>query len=101
MVRPNLEALNILGKKIYLISKGRVVNLIGAEGHPPEVMALSFANQILSIIFITKNYDRIENKTYPVPNEIDQSVAHYALDAMDLKIDEMTDEQRLYYNEWK
>src|ERR1051325_7909129 len=101
MVRPNLEALNILGKKIYLISKGRVVNLIGAEGHPPEVMALSFANQILSIIFITKNYDRIENKTYPVPNEIDQSVAHYALDAMDLKIDKMTDEQRLYYNEWK
>ena len=101
IVRPNLEALNILGKKIYLISKGRVVNLIGAEGHPPEVMALSFANQILSIIFITKNYDRIENKTYPVPNEIDQSVAHYALDAMDLKIDIMTDEQRLYRNEWK
>jgi adenosylhomocysteinase len=95
-VRADIDCFNIVGKKIYLISKGRVVNLVGAEGHPPEVMALSFANQLLSIIFISKNYHKMENKIYNVPREIDQSVAKYALDSMNIEIDKMTKTQRLY-----
>ena len=100
-VRVDIDCFNIDGKKIYLISKGRVVNLVGAEGHPPEVMALSFANQLLSIIFISKNYHKMENKIYNVPSEIDQSVAKYALDSMNIEIDKMTKTQRLYIDKWE
>ena len=100
-VRADIDCFNIVGKKIYLISKGRVVNLVGAEGHPPEVMALSFANQLLSIIFISKNYHNMENKIYNVPREIDQSVAKYALDSLNIEIDKMTKTQRLYIDKWE
>lgn len=100
-VRVDIDCFNIVGKKIYLISKGRVVNLVGAEGHPPEVMALSFANQLLSIIFISKNYHKMENKIYNVPREIDQSVAKYALDSLNIEIDKMTKTQRLYIDKWE
>lgn len=99
-VRTNIDCFKILGKKIYLVSKGRVVNLVGAEGHPPEVMALSFANQIMSIIFLSKNYSKMDNKVYTVPSEIDLSVAKYALAAMNIEIDTMTDSQRLYLDKW-
>lgn len=99
-VRTNIDCFKILGKKIYLVSKGRVVNLVGAEGHPPEVMALSFANQIMSIIFLSKNYSKMDNKVYSVPSEIDLSVAKYALAAMNIEIDTMTDSQRLYLDKW-
>jgi adenosylhomocysteinase len=100
-VRTHIDCFNILGKKIYLVSKGRVVNLVGAEGHPPEVMALSFANQLLSIIFVSKNYNKMENRVYAVPNEIDLRVAKYALAAMNIEIDTMTDTQRLYLDRWE
>ena len=100
-VRADIDCFNIVGKKIYLISKGRVVNLVGAEGHPPEVMALSFANQLLSIIFISKNYHNMKNKIYNVPREIDQSVAKYALDSLNIEIDKMTKTQRLYIDKWE
>lgn len=85
--RPNVECVKLRKKKLYLLAKGRVINLIGAEGHPPEVMALSFANQLLSILYISKNYRSMEKKVYNVPPEIDFSVASYALEAADLKID--------------
>jgi adenosylhomocysteinase len=88
LVRPNVDCFRFRNKKLYLLSKGRVINLVGAEGHPPEVMALSFANQLLSILFLSKNYHSLENKVYNVPPEIDISVAHYAVEAAHLKIDD-------------
>ena len=88
LVRPNVDCFKFRNKKLYLLSKGRVINLVGAEGHPPEVMALSFANQLLSILFLSKNYHSLENKVYNVPPEIDISVAHYAVEAANLKIDD-------------
>jgi len=87
-VRPNVECFKCRDKKLYLLAKGRVINLVGAEGHPPEVMALSFANQLLSILFLSKNYHSLENKVYDVPHEIDQKVAHYAIEAENLRIDD-------------
>jgi adenosylhomocysteinase len=95
-VRPNVERFYINGKRLYLLSKGRVVNLIAAEGHSPEVMALSFANQLLSILHVAKNHDKMEAKVHGVPEKIDMDVARYALEAMDVRIDEMTEEQRRY-----
>lgn len=100
-VRPNLdECLLDNGKRVYLIGKGRLANLVAAEGHPPEVMAQSFSNQILSILYILKNHKKMENKVIKVPNEIDIQIAKDALKAMNVKIDTLTKEQVKYMNSW-
>jgi adenosylhomocysteinase len=64
-------------------------------------MSLSFANQLLSIIFLSKNYHNMEDKIYAVPPEIDLSVANYALDTMNIKFDTMTYAQHIYFDKWK
>ena len=95
-VRPSLdECILRNGKKIYLIGKGRLANLVAAEGHPPEVMAQSFSNQILSLLYILKNHKKMGTKTMIVPKEIDRQIAVDALKAMNVKIDTLTKEQRL------
>ena len=100
-VRPHLdECLLKNGKRIYLVGKGRLGNLVAAEGHPPEVMAQSFSNQILSILYILKNYKKLENKVMVVPKEIDRQVAIDALAAMDVKIDKLTKDQHSYMHSW-
>jgi adenosylhomocysteinase len=95
-INPNIERYDINGRRLFLLSKGRVVNLVAAEGHPPEVMALSFANQLLSILYIAKNHDKMEVKVHGVPEQIDQDVGSYALDSMDIRIDQMIEEQEHY-----
>jgi adenosylhomocysteinase len=100
-VRPNLDECTLKnGKIVYLIGQGRLANLVAAEGHPPEVMAQSFSNQILSVLYILKNHDKMENKIIDVPEEIDKQVAVDALDAMNVKIDKLTSEQVKYANNW-
>jgi len=100
-VRPNLDECVLQnGKKIYLIGKGRLANLVAAEGHPPEVMAQSFSNQLLSILYILKNHKKLENKVMKVPQEIDKQVAVDALEAMGVKTDKLTKEQISYMNSW-
>ena len=100
-VRPNLDECVLQnGKKVYLIGQGRLANLVAAEGHPPEVMAQSFSNQILSILYILKNHKKMENKIINVPEEIDRLVAVDALKAMNVKIDKLTPEQIKYANSW-
>ena len=99
--RPNLDECVLSNKKrVYLIGKGRLANLVAAEGHPPEVMAQSFSNQILSILYILKNHKKMENKVINVPQEIDVQVARDALKAMNVKIDRLTPEQIKYANSW-
>ena len=100
-VRPNLDECVLKnGKKIYLIGKGRIANLVAAEGHPAEVMAQSFSNQLLSILYILKNHKKMKKKVIPVPKEIDVQIANDALKAMDVKIDKLTKEQVAYMNSW-
>jgi len=100
-VRANLDECTLSnGKHVYLIGEGRLANLVAAEGHPPEVMAQSFSNQILSILYILKNHKKIGNKIINVPEEIDKQVAVDALKAMDVKIDKLTTEQVKYMNSW-
>jgi adenosylhomocysteinase len=100
-VRPNLdECLLKNGKRIYLIGKGRIANLVAAEGHPPEVMAQSFSNQLLSMIYIAKNYKKIGKKVITVPSEIDRQIAVDALKAMEIKIDKPTSSQIKYSHSW-
>lgn len=95
-VTPGVEQFVINGKKLYLLSKGRVANLVLADGNSPEVMALSFANQLLSILHIARNHEKMEAKVYDVPAAMDEKVAAYALASMGIEIDSLTAEQRRY-----
>ncbi len=100
-VRPNLDECTLKnGKKVYLVGEGRVANLVAAEGHPPEVMAQSFSNQMLSILYILKHHKTMEKKITKVPEEIDRQVAKDALKAMGVKIDTLTKEQKNYRDSW-
>ena len=100
-VRPSLDECVLRnGRKIYLIGKGRLANLVAAEGHPPEVMAQSFSNQILSLLYIFKNHKKMGKKTMIVPKEIDRQIAVDALKALDVKIDKLTKEQKKYAESW-
>ncbi len=96
-IRKNLKCYNINRKKIYLLSEGRVINLVGADGNPPEIMALSFANQLLSIIYLSKNYKNLENKIYNVPKKIEKQTSQLALQSYSIKIDYITPEQKSYF----
>lgn len=88
------------GRKIYLLAEGRLVNLAAAEGHPSEVMDMSFANQALSVEYIIKEGKRLKPDVYDVPYEIDRTVARLKLDTMGVRIDTMTKEQEAYVKGW-
>lgn len=101
-IRPNLEEYELPNhKKVYLLAEGRLVNLAAAEGHPSEVMDLSFSNQALSVKYIYQNKDKLENKVYNVPLEIDEYVAKLKLKGMGIEIEQMTQEQIEYVKQWK
>jgi len=100
-LRPNLEEYNLKnGRKLYLLAEGRLINLAAAEGHPSEVMDMSFANQALCVEYLTKT-KRLEPKVYNVPKEIDDTVATLKLKAMGIKIDGLTTEQKKYIASWE
>jgi adenosylhomocysteinase len=88
------------GRRIYLIADGRLVNLSAAEGHPAQVMDMSFANQALSAEYVVQNAASLERKVYPVPEEIDTEIARLKLDTMGVAIDELSEEQAKYLASW-
>jgi adenosylhomocysteinase len=96
-LRPYVESFNFKGKKINLIAKGRVINLVGGEGNSPELMDLSFSNQLLSILYITKNYKNLGKELHQVPQTIDDHVAHAALSSFGIKIDKLSRKQVNYH----
>jgi len=100
-MRPNLEEYTLKnGKKLYLLAEGRLVNLAAAEGHPSEVMDMSFANQALCSEYISKG-EKLKPKVYTVPKEIDEKVAELKLKSMCVEIDQLTDEQKKYLSTWE
>ncbi len=99
-LRPNLEEYTLAdGRKLHLLAEGRLVNLAAAEGHPSEVMDMSFANQALSTEYLIKNRG-LETRVYRVPKEIDELVAGLKLKAINVEIDVLTDEQKKYLATW-
>jgi len=88
-------------KRIFVLGEGRLVNLACAEGHPAEVMDLSFANQALSCEYIAKNYESLEKKVYSVPCDIDKKVAQLKLESLGIKIDKLSRKQRKYLESWE
>jgi adenosylhomocysteinase len=100
-IRPNLEEYTLKdGRRIYLLAEGRLVNLAAAEGHPSEVMDMSFSNQALCVEYLAKK-PRMEPNVYAVPREIDEAVAKLKLKSMNIEIDEMTEEQKKYIESWE
>jgi len=100
-VRPNLEEYSLKdGRKLCLLAEGRLVNLAAAEGHPSEVMDMSFSNQALSAEYLTKQKG-MKAKVYRVPKEIDEFVAGLKLKAIKVEIDELTEEQKKYLATWE
>jgi adenosylhomocysteinase len=88
------------GRKIYLLGEGRLINLAAAEGHPAAVMDMSFSNQALSVEYLVKNAKNLGPKVYPVPADIDQTVARLKLEAMGVNVDKPTPEQDQYLASW-
>jgi len=89
------------GRKIHLLGEGRLVNLAAAEGHPAQVMDMSFANQALSAEYIKNHHRKLQNKVYKVPEDIDAKIASLKLKSLGIKIDSLTKEQRQYLSSWE
>jgi adenosylhomocysteinase len=100
-VRTNNEEYTLKnGKRIYILAKGRLVNLAGAEGHPSEVMDMSFANQFLSLIRCAREGKNLEVKVHDIPEEQDQELAMLKLETMGITIDTLTKEQLQYRDDY-
>ena len=101
-VRPLVdEYLMADGRRLYVLGEGRLINLAAAEGHPSAVMDMSFANQALSVEYLSQAAHTLTPQVYPVPKDIDQEVGRLKLLAMGITIDTLTQEQDDYLNSWE
>lgn len=89
------------GRKIHILGEGRLINLAAAEGHPAQVMDMSFANQALSAEYMAANHRRLKKEVYAVPEAIDRSIAKLKLKSMGIAIDTLTPEQKKYLASWE
>lgn len=89
------------GRRVYILAEGRLVNLASAEGHPASVMDMSFANQSLSAAYLVKRGGKLDNEVYTVPADIDKEIARLKLNALGIKIDKLTAEQKKYLSSWE
>lgn len=102
VVRNNIEEYQLAdGRKLYLLAEGRLVNLAAGDGHPAEIMDMTFALQALSLQYVDENYGKLENKLYQVTPEIDKRVAYLKLQSLGIEIDRLTPEQAKYLEGWK
>ncbi|MFM9331912.1 adenosylhomocysteinase [Paenibacillus mesotrionivorans] len=100
-VRRNIEEYKLKdGRSIYLLAEGRLVNLAAGDGHPAEIMDMTFALQALALKYVNDQYQAIGNKVVNVPYELDEQVARFKLASMGLAIDALTEEQTAYLAGW-
>ena len=99
-VLPLVERYDLPGRRINLLAAGRVVNLAAAQGHPAEVMDISFALQALAVEWLARRAEPLEPAVVPVPDEIDREVARLKLESLGVGIDELTTAQREYLSSW-
>ncbi|WP_025028058.1 adenosylhomocysteinase [Caldalkalibacillus mannanilyticus] len=101
VVRRNIEEFTMKdGRKIYLLAEGRLVNLAAGDGHPAEIMDMTFALQAISLEYANKHYQELGKQVISVPYELDQQVAAYKLEALGIQIDQLTEEQKAYLDSW-
>lgn len=100
-VRSNNEEYTLAdGRRIYVLGQGRLINLAAAEGHPSEVMDMSFANQFLGLLKLAREGKTMQKKVYELPPEQDQEIANTKLSTMGIHIDALTDEQARYATDY-
>jgi adenosylhomocysteinase len=100
-IRPNNEEFVLKdGRRIYLLAKGRLVNLAAAEGHPSEVMDMSFANQFMALLRLARSGREMDRKVYNITREQDEEIATLKLQAMGITIDSLTEEQKAYLTDY-
>jgi adenosylhomocysteinase len=101
-VRPNVREFRMGdGRRLYLLGEGRLVNLVAADGHPIEVMDMSFATQLLAVVYLARNRGRLESRVHPLPRELDEKVVRTKLAIEGIEIDSLTEEQRRYLESWR
>ena len=101
IVRPFVEEYKLNGRSIYILGEGRLINLAAAEGHPASVMDMSFANQALGAEYMIRNVEKLTAQVYTIPADVDMEIARLKLVAMGVSIDELTDQQEAYLNQWQ
>ena len=89
------------GRRVYLLGHGRLVNLVAGQGHPVEIMDMSFSLQALSLEHLVRHGKELEPRVYPVPEAADETVARHKLEELDLGIDRLTPEQEKYLRSWE
>ena len=89
------------GRRVFLLGEGRLINLAAAEGHPAMVMDMSFANQALSAVYLTREGRSLSKAVHPVPADIDKDIARMKLETMGIAIDTLTAEQKKYLADWE
>ena len=96
-VRPNIMGYFLPdGRQLNVIAQGRLVNLAAGQGHPAEIMDLSFSLQLLASLYLLEKQGELLPKVYNLPKEIDEKVADYKLKSLKIKIDQLTEDQRKY-----
>jgi len=102
LLRDNLEEITLEdGKKVFVLASGRLINLASAEGHPPDVMDMSFANQALAAEYLTTNKGKLKKGVYTVPKELDDMIAKLKLESLGIQIDSLTEDQKKYLSSWQ
>lgn len=100
--RPSVDVYKLKdGRTLCLLAEGRLVNLAAAEGHPSAVMDMSFANQVLCTIYMAQHQGKLDNTVLSVPGEVDREIARLKLEAMGIRIDDLTGEQQKYLSSWE
>jgi adenosylhomocysteinase len=89
------------GRRLYLLGEGRLVNLACGDGHPAEIMDMSFAVQAMSALYILENKGKLKPGVFNIPSEIDEKIARLKLESLGIQIDTLTEEQRRYLNSWQ
>ena len=100
-VRDSVQEYRLDGRRIFVLGEGRLINLAAAEGHPAQVMDMSFANQALAAEHLAVHGDDLERAVHRTPEEIDRRIAQLKLESMNIDIDRLTEEQRNYLSSWE
>lgn len=101
-VRPGVEEYRLPdGRRVFLLCEGRLVNLAAAEGHPSEVMDMSFSNQALAAAYLVERKGQLAPGVYKLPKPIDYRIARLKLESLNVKIERLTEEQKAYLRSWR
>lgn len=102
VVRQNITEYRLSnGTRLFVLAEGRLVNLAAGDGHPAEIMDMTFALQALGLEYINTHYTTLTHDVHKVPAEIDRQVAYYKLEALGITIDRLSEEQKRYLDSWK